>query len=300
MDFVRTPDERFADLPGYDFAPNYVDIDGLRMHYLDEGDKNAPPVLLMHGEPSWSFLYRKMIPGIVAGGLRAVAPDLIGFGKSDKPTDREVYTYQRHMDWMTAWLKAVDLQNITLFCQDWGGLLGLRLATENQERFARIVAGNTFLPTGTQGAVAMPQAFMDWRNFSQQAKRLPIGRIIKNACFHKLSPEVVRGYEAPFPDESFKAGARQFPALVPITPDDPAREANERAWEVLSKWEKPFLCTWGQADPIMAGADLIFRRRVPGAKKQPHVRMDDAHHFLQEDKGEDLAQIVVDFVKSTG
>ena len=296
MDFVRTPDERFENLPDFPFEPNYMEVDGLRLHYLDEGDPSAPPVLLMHGEPSWCYLYRKMIPGIVAAGYRAIAPDLIGFGRSDKPTSRDAYTYASHMHWMTTWLKAMDLKDITLFCQDWGGLLGLRLVAENPDLFARVVAGNTFLPTGTEGG--MPQAFMDWRNFSQEAKRLPVGRIIKGGCYHEISKEVYRAYEAPFPDETYKAGARKFPVLVPISPDDPAREDNERAWEVLKKWDKPFLLTWGMADPVMAGADLIFRRRVPGTKKQPHVRMDDASHFLQEDKGEELARIVVEFIKA--
>ncbi len=297
MEFLRTPDERFADLPGFPFAPHYLEVDGLRIHFLDEGDPAAPPVLLLHGEPSWCYLYRKMIPGIVSAGYRAVAPDLVGFGRSDKPVDRNVYTYQRHVDWTGAWLERMDLRNISLFCQDWGGLIGLRLATENENRFARIVAGNTFLPTGTEGT--MPLAFLDWRNFSQAVKRLPVGRVIKNGCASELPPEVVRAYDAPFPGEEYKAGARQFPVLVPTTPDDPARAANERAWEVLRRWEKPFLCAWGQADPIMAGADLIFRRRVPGAKNQPHARLEDAGHFLQEDKGAELARIVVDFIERT-
>ena len=296
MEILRTPDGCFADLPGYDFEPHYLELPetgGLRMHYVDEGQGDET-VLLMHGEPSWSYLYRKMIPVFKDAGYRVVAPDLIGFGKSDKPANVDDYTYQSHMDWVTAWLRGLDLKNITMFCQDWGGLLGLRMAAENEERFARIAAGNTFLPTGDQ---APGKDFQDWLHFSQNAKRLPVGRIIKNGCVSDMTKEIVAAYEAPYPEEKYKAGARKFPALVPITPDNPASDANRAAWEVLKKWEKPFLTTFSDSDPITKGGQVLFRRAVPGTKKQPHVIIKEAGHFLQEDKGEEIARVVVDWMK---
>ncbi|RME48449.1 MAG: alpha/beta fold hydrolase [Caldilineae bacterium] len=300
MDILRTPDERFANLPDFPFAPHYVNVpDGeggtLRIHYLDEGPADAPPVLLLHGEPSWSFLYRKMIPVLTAAGFRAIAPDLVGFGRSDKPAHRADYTYQRHVDWMTAFLLALDLQDVTLFGQDWGGLIGLRLAAEHGERFARIVAANTGLPTGDQ---PMNEAFYRWQEFSQNVPTFPVGRVINGGCVTDLPPEVVAAYEAPFPDESFKEGARIFPALVPTSPDDPAAPANRAAWKRLMRWEKPFLTVFSDSDPITGGGDRIFQKRVPGAKGQPHTTIKGAGHFLQEDKGEEVAQVVVNWLKS--
>ena len=239
MEALRTPDDRFVNLPDYDFAPHYVDVgDGLRMHYVDEGPRDGQPVLLLHGEPSWCYLYRKMIPIIVAAGLRAVAPDLIGFGRSDKPVSRDDYTYQAHVHWTASLVEQLDLRGITLVCQDWGGLIGLRIAAEHPERFARIVAANTFLPTGDNPP---GDAFLRWQEFSQKAPELPIGNIVRGGCKTELPAEVVAAYDAPFPDDRYKAGARQFPALVPTRPDDPASDANRRAWEVLRRWEKPFL-----------------------------------------------------------
>ncbi|MFQ5408843.1 MAG: haloalkane dehalogenase [Anaerolineales bacterium] len=301
MDILRTPDGRFHDLPGFPFEPHYLDVpdgDGgtLRVHYLDEGPAAAEPILLMHGEPSWSFLYRKMIPVLTAAGHRCVAPDLVGFGRSDKPAAADDYTYQRHVDWMQAVIEQLDLRNITLFAQDWGGLIGLRLAAEHAARFARIVAANTGLPTGDQ---QMNEAFHRWRDFSQNVSKFPVGRIINGGCQSELSPEIIAAYEAPFPEEAFKAGARIFPALVPITPDDPASAANRQAWEVLRRWNKPFLTAFSDGDPITARGDLFFRRVVPGAKGQPHVTIQDAGHFLQEDQGETLAQAVADFIAAT-
>ncbi|MBI3395828.1 MAG: haloalkane dehalogenase [Spirochaetia bacterium] len=281
----RTPDEMFQDLPGYPFAPHYTDTGGLRMHYVDEG--SGPVVLLLHGEPSWSFLYRKMIPVLVSAGFRAVAPDLIGFGKSDKPVDADDYTYQAHMDWMTAFLTGMDLKDVTLFCQDWGGLLGLRLAAENPERFSRIAAANTFLPTGDTPA---GEDFLKWREFSQKTPRFSVGSIISKGCVHPLDPAVLKGYNAPFPDDSYKMGARRFPALVPVTPDDPAAPANRRAWERLREWKKPFLTLFSDSDPITRGGDVMFRRLVPGTKHQPHETIVGAGHFLQEDKGPEIAE----------
>ncbi|MBR29976.1 MAG: haloalkane dehalogenase [Spirochaetaceae bacterium] len=294
MDFVRTPEEAFDGLPGYSFSPHYVEVNpgGLRMHYVEEGPENGAVVLLLHGEPSWSYLYRKMIPPMAQAGFRVIAPDLIGFGRSDKPTSQDDYSYQNHVDWLKGLIQSLDLKDINLFCQDWGGLLGLRIAAEMQSRFQRIAAGNTFLPTGDQKP---GEAFFQWRDFSQKVKRLPVGRVIGNGCFTKPNPEVIQGYNAPFPDESYKAGARIFPALVPVDPDDPAAPANRRAWEILQKWEKPFLCTFSDSDPITKGADAIFRRKIPGCKGRKHITIENAGHFLQEDQGEVLAKHLIEF-----
>jgi haloalkane dehalogenase len=296
MEILRTPDDRFRQLPGYPFAPRYLDLGTMRMHYVDEGPREGAPVLLLHGEPSWSYLYRKMIPLLTAAGHRVVAPDLVGFGRSDKPVRREDYSYQRHVDWTRGVIEQLDLRGITLVCQDWGGLIGLRLAAEHEDRFARIVAANTFLPTGD-----MPpgDAFLTWRKFSQETPEFPVGRIVQGGCVTSLTPEVVAAYDAPFPDDRYKAGARQFPALVPISPDDPASAPNRRAWEVLNRWRKPFLTAFSDSDPITRGADGFLQQAIPGARGQPHTTIADAGHFLQEDKGEGLARVVIDFVART-
>ncbi|TFG98607.1 MAG: alpha/beta fold hydrolase [Myxococcales bacterium] len=297
MHFVRTPDERFRDLPGWPFAPHYAvvpsgDGDSLRVHFVDEGPRDAPLVLLLHGEPSWAYLYRKMIPILVSAGLRAVAPDLVGFGRSDKPTLRSDYTYQRHVDWMRAFVHGQDLHAVTLFVQDWGGLIGLRLVAEEPERFARVVAANTFLPTGDQ---PLGDAFERWRRFSQEVPVFPTGRILQGATTTELPPEVIAAYDAPFPDEESKAGARQFPTLVPARPDDPASEPNRRAWAALERFEKPFLTAFSDADPITRGGERAFQARVPGARGREHPTIRDAGHFLQEDRGEELAKLVAEF-----
>src|SRR5512135_1253008 len=281
MEIIRTPDERFTNLPGYAFEPHYVEIEGLRIHYTDKGSADAEPVVMLHGEPSWSYLYRKMIPVITAAGYRAVAPDLVGFGRSDKPTRREDYTYQRHVDWVTGFLETLDLRRITLVCQDWGGLIGLRLAAEHEERFARIVAANTGLPTGD---IPMGEAFLHWQQYSQTTPEFNVGRIVKGGCVSELSSEVIAAYDAPFPDDRYKAGARQFPLLVPTAPDDPATVANRKAWEALVHWEKPFLTAFSDSDAITRGADRLFQQMIPGAKGQPHTTIVGAGHFLQEDK----------------
>jgi haloalkane dehalogenase len=295
VDALRTPDERFADLPGFSFAPNYADVDGLRMHYVDEG--SGPVVLLLHGEPTWSYLYRKMIPVLVDGGLRVVAPDLVGFGRSDKLPKRTDYTYESHVGWMKGFLDAVELRDVTLFGQDWGGMIGLRLVGEDPDRFARVVASNTGLPTG-DGRVG--EAFLRWQKFSQEVPEMPIGAIIAGGCATaKLTPEEVAAYDAPFPDESYKEGARQFPLLVPSTPEDPAAPANRRAWEDLGRFERPFLCAFGDSDAITAGADKRMREVIPGAKGQDHTTIVGGGHFIQEDKGPELAKVIVDFVRST-
>jgi haloalkane dehalogenase len=298
MKALRTPDERFAGLPGYDFSPNYLQVDDseggeLRVHYLDEGAADADPVLLLHGEPSWSYLYRKMIPVLTAAGHRVIAPDLVGFGRSDKPTEREDYTYQRHVDWMQSVLDQLDLNTITLVCQDWGGLIGLRLVAQNPDRFARVVAANTFLPTGD----AEPsEAFLNWRKFSQEVPEFPTGNIINGATTTDLAPEIIAAYDAPYPDESFKAGARQFPTLVPASPDNPASESNRAAWEVLKKWDKPFLTAFSDSDPVTAGGDEGFKALIPGCKGQAHTTIENGGHFLQEDQGERLAEVVNGFI----
>jgi haloalkane dehalogenase len=296
MDILRTPDERFGNLPGYGFAPKYVDVEGLRIHYVDEGSSAAEPVLMMHGEPSWSFLYRKMIPVLTAAGYRAIAPDLVGFGRSDKPSQRTDYTYQRHVDWMRGFLERLDLRGLTLVCQDWGGLIGLRLAAEREERFARIVAANTMLPTGDR---PLGDAFQAWRKFSQETPQFPVGAIVQGGCATPLPAEVVAAYDAPFPDESYKAGARQFPTLVPNSPDDPAAAPNRKAWEVLRRWKKPFLTAFSDSDPITRGGDSFLQEAIPGAQGQPHTTIVGAGHFLQEDKGEELARVVVGFIEGS-
>lgn len=293
MDILRTPDRSFENLSGYAFTPNYATVAGLRVHFVDEGPRTAAPVLLMHDEPSWSYLYRKMIPILVAAGHRVVAPDLVGFGRSDKPARREDYTYQRHVDWMGGLVEQLDLHRITLVCQDWGGLIGLRLAAEHEERFARIVAANTFLPTGE---LPLGDAFHAWRRFSQETPVFDAGAIVKMGCVTQLDDDVVKAYNAPFPDESYKAAARQFPMLVPAASDDPAAEPNRRAWQVLRRWQKPFLTAFSDSDPITRGADSVLQAAIPGAAGQPHTTITGAGHFLQEDKGEELAAVVDAFI----
>jgi haloalkane dehalogenase len=287
MEFLRTPDERFVNLPGYSFDPHFVQLDDLRMHYVDEGPRTGQLALLLHGEPSWSYLYRKMIPPLAAAGFRVIAPDLIGFGKSDKPVDASVFTYERHLEWLRGFVHALDLREINLFCQDWGGLLGLRLAAEEPDRFARICAANTFLPTGD---IAPGEAFLKWREFSQAVKRLPVAKIIQASCVSNLSAETLAAYNAPYPDETYKVAARKFPLLVPAAPDDPAAEGNRRAWESLKRFDKPFLTLFSDSDPITRGGDLYMRRYIPGSKGQPHDTILAAGHFLQEDRGEEIAE----------
>jgi len=300
MQVLRTPDEQFESLPGYGFDPHYVDVpDGdvgrLRVHYVDEGPTDGAPILLLHGEPSWSYLYRSMIPVITAAGMRALAPDLVGFGRSDKPAQREDYTYQRHVDWTRSLLDALDVAPLTLVAQDWGGLIGLRLVADRPDRFARVVAANTFLPTGDRDP---GDAFRAWQRFSQETPSFDVGRIVSGGCTSDLSPEIVAAYDAPFPDDTYKAGARQFPLLVPTSPDDPASIANRDAWDVLRTWTKPFLTAFSDRDPITAGADKALRAEIPGCEGQPHTTIEGAGHFLQEDRGEQLAGVVCSFVRA--
>jgi len=300
MKFLRTPDERFQNLPGYDFAPHYAEFNGLRMHYLDEGPANGPVVLLLHGEPSWSYLYRKMIPIIAGAGFRVIAPDLIGFGKSDKPVNKSDYSYQMGVDSVAAFIKQLDLKNITLFCQDWGGLIGLRVAAENPERFAAVIAANTALPgspaTSKKAALPGPSTafgFSAWLLYSQLAPELKPGNVVELGTVSRLSAEVKAAYDAPFPDKRYKAGARVMPLLV----GSQIRE-NSQAWDRLCQWQKPFLTAFSDKDIILGGGDKIFRELIPGARNQQHVTIKNAGHFLQEDKGEELAGIVVEFMRA--
>ena len=300
MESLRTPNERFARLPGFPFSPRYVEVADptggppLRAAYVDEGPREGAPVLLVHGEPSWSFLYRRVIAGLAAAGRRVVAPDMIGFGRSDKPTNREDYTYASHVEWMRELLfDHLGLSDVTFFGQDWGSLVGLRLVGEHPERFARVVIGNGGLPTGEEPAT---EAFLAWRSYSQTSPAFDIGRIVAGGCAKPLAPEVVAAYDAPFPDDAFKAGARQFPALVPTSPEDPAHDANVAAWRELERFDRPFLCCFSDGDPITRGADRRLRERVPGARGQRHVTIEGAGHFLQEDRGEQLAEVLNDFL----
>jgi len=260
-DWLRTPDSRFENLSDYDFAPHYVEVDGMRMHYVDEGARDGDVVLLLHGEPSWSYLYRHMIPPLRDAGFRVIAPDLPGFGKSDKPTRKSDYTYAGHVAWMKSFIESLDLSGINLFCQDWGSLIGLRVAAENEQRFARIAVGNGALPTGEQ---AVPRAFKIWRSFALYSPWFPVGRILQMGTVNDLSAAEVAAYDAPFPSARYKAGARAFPKLVPISPNDPANAANRAAWKVYEQWEKPFLTTFSNRDPIMRGGEKVWQESVPG------------------------------------
>ena len=294
MDVLRTPDSRFADLAGFPFEPHYVDVMApdsppMRMHYVDEGPRDGAPIVLLHGEPTWSYLYRTMIPPLVDAGHRVLAPDLIGFGRSDKPGDLDDYTYLRHVQWVTSWFDALDLTDVTVFVQDWGSLIGLRIVAEQSARFARVVVANGFLPIADRPAVP---AFRIWRAFAKHSPWLNAGWIVGTGTVTKVPAAVRAGYDAPFPDKRYQAGARAFPQLVPTSPDDPAVPANRAAWEVLGRWDKPFLALFGAKDPILGKADQSLIRHVPGAAGQPHARLHGSH-FVQEDCGPELAERIL-------
>lgn len=300
MQVLRTPDERFNALPDFPYTAHFTEITDdsgvrLRIAAIDEGPRNAAPVLLLHGEPTWSFLYRKIIASLVSAGHRVVAPDLVGFGRSDKPTERDDYTYERHVKWMSDWLVANDLRGITLFCQDWGGLIGLRLVAAFPDRFARVVAANTFMP---EGSGATP-AFEAWLAFSQSVPVFPTPMIVNGGAVRELSEAERNAYEAPYPDESYKAGARQFPALVPVKPEMASVAENKEAWKVLERFDKPFLTAFGDSDPITKGADARLQARIPGCKGQNHTTIVNAGHFLQEDQPEEIAKVIDAFIRTT-
>ena len=295
MDVLRTPEDRFGNLPGFPYDPHYVEIDGLRLHYIDEGQGDV--ILCLHGEPTWSFLYRKMVP-IMGQTHRVLALDFVGFGRSDKLKRREDYSFQMHHDSLVGFLQALDLQKVTLVVQDWGGLLGLTVASEMPERFARLVIMNTFLPTG-EGPTS--EAFLQWRQFVERNPDLPIGQVIRMGTAHAdtLSPDVITAYEAPFPDEDYKAGAAAWPLLVPINQGDPGAAEMKMARKRLSQWQKPVLVMFSDSDPITRGGDIFFRRLIRIAREQPKIEIQDAGHFLQEEKGEEIAGYIVDFIRRT-
>lgn len=304
MDRLRTPAERFEALHGFDFPTRSIEVadptggEPLALVTVDTGAGSSnETVVLLHGEPSWSYLYRKVIPPLLEAGHRVVAPDLVGFGRSDKPPSRAEHTYARHVEWLReALFDVLGLEGVTLFGQDWGGLFGLRLVAEHPDRFARVAAGNTGLPTGDERA---SDAFLAWQRYSQEVDVLKVGRIVAGGCAKPLAEHDVAAYDAPFPDESYKEGARQLPTLVPTSPEDPAADANRRAWEVLSGFERPFLCCFSDGDPVTKGADRRFLERVPGAKGQAHTTIEGAGHFLQEDAGEQLGALLATFIAST-
>lgn len=278
MRIFRTPDARFADLPDWPFAPNYLEVaDSLRVHYVDEGDKGAQPVLMLHGEPSWAYLYRHMIGPVVDAGFRALAPDLIGFGRSDKPLDRSAYSYAAEVAWMRQWIEALDLRDILLACQDWGSLIGLRLVAEMPDRFAGVALSNGGLPEGQ----AAPRAFAIWRAFALHSPIFPIGRIVNAGARRALSAAEIAAYDAPFPTRASKVATRVFPALVPLGANVAIAD-QKRAWAALEAFDKPFLCCFSNGDPITRGGEALFTARVPGAAGMAHRTLRGGH-FIQED-----------------
>jgi haloalkane dehalogenase len=299
MKVLRTPEERFADLPDFGYEPRYADVDadGLRMAYVEAGPPGGEPVLLLHGEPSWSFLYRKVIPVLAAAGLRVIAADLIGFGRSDKPAQIADHSYARHVEWIRVFaFEALGLRDVTMVGQDWGGLIGLRLVAEHPDRFARVVAANTGLPTGDQ---PMPEVWLRFREVVRTATALSVSRLVQSGCQAALPPAVLAAYDAPFPDPSYAAAIRAMPGLVPATPDDPASAANRAAWRQLAAWDKPFLVAFSDRDPITGPMAPVFKRTVPGAADGRHPLLEGAGHFLQEDAGEELGAIIADFIRAT-
>ena len=293
---LRTPEVLLSGLPDFPYTPHYADLDGLRIAYIDEGPRDAPPVLLMHGEPTWSYLYRKMIPVLLQAGHRVIAPDLIGFGHSDKPTQSSDYSYGNHVRWMCAWMEHIDLNNATLFCQDWGSLIGLRMVTHSPQRFARVALANGGLPTGHE---RIPKALKIWRAFARWSPWFPIGKIVNSGCAVPLTAAEIAAYNAPFPDRRYRKAARLFPSFIPTTPDNVETANNLHAWEVLKQWDRPFLTLFSSRDPITRGGDKLFLSRVPGTANQPHATTRGAGHFLQEDKGPELAATLNQWIANT-
>ncbi|MDQ1688638.1 MAG: haloalkane dehalogenase [Frankiaceae bacterium] len=298
MELLRTPDERFLGLPDWDLAPEYVDLTGgIRVASVSAGPADGPVVLLLHGEPSWSYLYRFMLPVLASAGLRAVAVDLVGFGRSDKPAQVADHSYAAQVAWTAeAVLDRLGLEDITLVCQDWGGLIGLRVLAEAPTRFARVVAANTGLPDGT---VRLPDVWWRFHDFVQRTEDLPVGFLVDGATLRALADEERAAYDAPYPSPSYKAGPRAMPGLIPQALDAPGAAENQAAWRVLEKWDKPFLTAFSDSDPITRGAERLFQKRVPGAGGLRHPTITGAGHFLQEDAGPELAQVVVDLIAST-
>jgi haloalkane dehalogenase len=298
VDVKRTPDERFRNLDGYPFAPHYAEVkaeDGalLRVHYVDEGPRTAAPIVLMHGNPSWSYLYRRIIPRLVAHGHRVLAPDLMGLGRSDKPAAKRDYSLAHHVEWMSQWLVATGAGSATLFAQDWGGVIGFPVAMRHPERFARLIAANTGLPVGQGASPALQQ----WLAYSDQATSLPVAQLIHGFTVNGLSDAEKHAYDAPFPDASYQAAALSFPRLIPLQPDNPGVPLMLETWKQLERWTRPLLTVFGDRDPISKGADLTFQQRVPGAAGQPHVVLSPAHHFLQEDQPEAIAEHIHAFAR---
>lgn len=300
MSVLRTPEDRFENLPDFPFPPNYVEVldDDLRMHYVDEGWSDDEVILCLHGEPSWSYLYRRMIP-LLSEHYRVVAPDLIGFGRSDKYSELDAYSYEMHYQSLEDFLRGLDLKGITLVCQDWGGILGLPLAAHHPERFKRLVIMNTGLSTGD---VPMSEGFMNWRAFAERTGRdLIVSKLFQMSVVdqERLTPEILAAYEAPFPDASYKAGVATFPLLIPLKEDDPGAAHQRATREKLATWDKPALVMFSDSDPVTGGGERFFRKLIPTAKEQPEITIEAAGHFLQEDKGPEIAQHIHEFIRRT-
>jgi len=295
IEFKNTPESSFENITDYPFDSHYMTIaDGMQVHYIDEGPRDGEVILLMHGEPSWSYLYRHMVTALVGHGYRCLAPDLIGFGKSSKPIHQADYTYGSHVSWMLDWLDQVGATDVTLFCQDWGGLIGLRLVHARTNRFARIAVSNTGLPTGDH---TPPEAFTKWQKFSQKVEQFPFETVMQGATTSELSDDILAAYRAPFPDGSYEAGAKIFPSLVPTTSGDPASQDNRDAWQhTFKKWKKPMITLFGDKDPVTSGGERVFQKLVPGTSGQKHHTVVDGGHFIQEDKPQVLVQCIHDFI----
>jgi haloalkane dehalogenase len=293
---LRTDESRFTSLPDFPYEPSYASVGSLRIAYVSAGPADGPVALLLHGEPSWSFLYRKVMPVLAAAGIRSVAPDLVGFGRSDKPP-AAAHSYAAHVEWVRSLaFDTLDLRDVTVVGQDWGGLIGMRLAAEHQARVARIVAANTGLPTGEHG---MPAVWWQFRKAVENAETLDIGRFVQAGCRTAMPDDVRAAYDAPFPAEEYKVGPRVMPGLVPVSLEDPAAPANLAAWQVLRRWEKPFLCAFSDGDPITGPMAPLLSSQIPGAAGMDHPTIEGAGHFLQEDAGERLGQEIAKFMRST-